>query len=305
LDPDRCGRRKYGTNLKTFKEAVRTHDFTVTAKIPLTPATNADVIREHAEILRDKVCAILLTDNQFGKVHMSTLAASAILLQNDIDPIMQLSCLNKNRMALISDLLGAAALGITSVYLVRGHKLPDDYNPRPKTVNEIGATELIATAMKIKSDPEIEVAPDFFIGGTVTPHKPKPDQVPTKLIEKIESGAQFVQTHVCMNMELLRNYMKHLVAHDLIRRVSFFGGTAIFPSAEAARWLRENRRNAFIPESIIKRLKQAADPEQEGVKICIEQLQEMAEIPGVAGANIMSGGNIAAIAEAIRVADIN
>jgi methylenetetrahydrofolate reductase (NADPH) len=108
-----------------------------------------------------------------------------------------------------------------------------------------------------------------------------------------------------MNMELLRNFMKHLVAHDLIRRVSFFGGTAIFPSAEAARWLRENRQNAYIPESIIKRLKQAADPEQEGVKICIEQLQEMAEIPGVAGANIMSGGNIAAIAEAIRVADIN
>lgn len=291
--------------MKTFKEAVRTHDFTVTAKIPLTPATSAAVIREQAETLRDNVCAVLLTDNQFGEVHMSTLAASAILLQNGVDPIMQLSCRNKNRMALISELLGAAALGITSVYLVRGNKLPIDYEPRPKAVIDIGATELIATAMKMNADPDIDVAPDFFIGGNVTPHNPEPNWIPTKLIEKIEAGAQFVQTHVCMNMELLRNYMKHLVAHNLIRRVSFFGGTAIFPSAEAARWLRENRRDVIIPDRIIKRLAQAADPEQEGVKICTEQLQAMTEVPGVAGANIMSGGNVTAIIDAIRAAELN
>lgn len=304
-NPDRCGARADGNNLKTFKEAVRTHDFTVTAKIPLTPATNAAVIREQSEILRDNVCAVLLTDNQFGEVHMSTLAASAILLQNGVDPIMQLSCRNKNRMALISELLGAAALGISSVYLVRGNKLPEGYKPRPKAVNEIGATELIATAMKMNSDPNIGVPSDFYIGASVTPHNLEPNQIPSKFIEKIESGAQFVQTHVCMNMELLRNYMKHLVAHNLIRRVSFFGGTAIFPSAEAARWLRENRRDVFIPDSIIKRLDQAADPEQEGVKICIEQLQEMAEIPGIAGANILSGGNVTAIADAVRAAELN
>lgn len=235
---------------------------------------------------------------------MSTLAASAILLQNGVDPIMQLSCRNKNRMALISDLLGAAALGITSVFLVRGNKLPEGYEPRPKAVNEIGATELIATAMKMNSDPEISVAPDFYIGGSVTPHNPEPNHVPAKLIEKIEAGAQFVQTHVCMNMEVMRDYMKHLVAHNLIRRVSVFAGTAIFPSAEAARWLRENRRNALVPDNIIKRLKKAADPEQEGVKICTEQLRELAEIPGIAGVNIMSGGNIAAITDAIRAAEL-
>lgn len=291
--------------MKSFKESVRTLDFTVTAKIPLTPATGAALIREQAETLRDSVSAILLTDNQFGKVHMSTLAASAILLQNGVDPIMQLSCRNKNRMALISELLGAAALGITSVYLVRGNKLPEGYKPRPKAVNEIGATELIATAMKMNTDPEIGVPSDFYIGASVTPHNPEPNWVPVKLIENIEAGAQFVQTHACMNMKLMRNYMKHLVAHNLIRKVSFFGGTAIFPSAEAARWLRDNRRNVIIPDSIIKRLKQAADPEQEGVKICTEQLQEMERIPGIAGANILSGGNVTAITDAIRAAKLN
>lgn len=290
--------------MKTFKEAVRTRDFAITAKIPLTPDTDAAVIREQSKILRGLVDAVLLTDNQFGKVHMSTLAASALLLQNGIDPIMQLSCRNRNRIALISDLLGAAALGITSLLLVRGNKLPKGFQPRPKAVIDIGATELIATACKMKSDQPIGPQSDFFIGGSVTPHSPDPGWVPEKFIEKINAGAQFVQTPVCMDMDVLRNYMKHLVANQLVRRVSVIAGTAIFPSADAARWLRKNRLNVTIPKAVINRLKQANDPDLEGVRICTEQLQEMAEIPGVSGANIMSGGNVAAIVDAIGAAGL-
>ena len=284
---------------------MQTRDFTVTAKIPLTPNTDADSIREKADILRDNIDAVLLTDNQFGKVHMSTVAASALLLQSGVDPIMQLSCRNKNRIALISDLLGAAALGITSLLLVQGNKLPKGYNPRPKAVHDVNVTELIATALTMKTDEQFKSKPDFFIGGNITPHVPDPGSVPQKLIGKIDVGAQFVQTHVCMNMDLLRNFMKHLVANNLIRRVSFIAGTAIFPSAEAARWLKENRRNTLIPEAIINRLKQAKDSESEGIKICTEQLQEMAEIPGISGANVMSGGDAASIVAAVHAAKLN
>lgn len=291
--------------MKTFKEAVKSRDFTVTAKIPLTPATDAAVIGEQAKILRDCVDAVLLTDNQFGKVHMSTLAASVLLLQNGVDPIMQLSCRNRNRIALISDLLGAAALRITSLLLVRGNKLPKGFAPRPKAVLDLGATELIATAQKMKSDQQTGPLSEFFIGGSIAPHAPGPGWIPEKLIEKIDAGAQFVQTSVCMDLDLLRNYMKHLVANKLIRRVSVIAGTAIFPSADAARWLRKNRPNVIIPMAVIKRLKQAPDPELEGVKICAEQLQEMAEIPGVSGANIMSGGNGSAIAAALGAAALD
>ena len=284
---------------------MQTRDFTVTAKIPLTPNTDADSIREKADILRDNIDAVLLTDNQFGKVHMSTVAASALLLQSGVDPIMQLSCRNKNRIALISDLLGAAALGITSLLLVQGNKLPKGYNPRPKAVHDVNATELIATALTMKTDEQFESNPNFFIGGNITPHVPDPGSVPQKLINKIDAGAQFVQTHVCMNMDLLRNFMKHLVANNLLRRVSFIAGTAIFPSAEAAQWLKENRRNTLIPEAIINRLKQAKDSESEGIKICTEQLQEMAEIPGISGANVLSGGEAAAIVSAVHAAKLN
>lgn len=291
--------------MKTFKEAVRTKDFAVTARIALRPETDAAIIREQANLLRDHVDAILLTDNQFGQVHMSTLAASALLVQNGVDPIMQLSCRNKNRIALLGDLFGAAALSVTSLLLVRGNKVPEEIEPRPKAVFDVNATELMAIAVTMKSDDQLGAFPEFFLGGAVTPHAPRPGWVPKKLIEKIDAGAQFVQMPICMDADLLRSYMKHLVANNLIRRASVIAGTAILPSADAARWMRENRANVKIPDVIIDRLQRAGDPEQEGINICSEHLQELAEIPGISGATIMPGGNLVAIPAAIQAANLN
>lgn len=288
--------------MKTFKEAVRSRDFAVTARIALRPETDADVIRKQADLLRHHVDAILLTDNQFGQVHMSTLAASALLVQNGIDPIMQLSCRNRNRIALLGDLFGAAALGVTSLLLVRGQKVPKEIMPRPKAVQDMNATELIATAMTMKSDSQLGSFPDFFLGGSVTPHAPEAGWVPKKLMENIGAGAQFVQMPICMDADLLRGYMKHLVANRLTHRLSIIAGTAILPSADAARWMRENRATVRIPDAIVGRLEQADDPEREGIRICAEHLQELAEIPGISGATVMPGGNLAAIPETIESA---
>ena len=254
--------------MKTFKEAVRTRDFVVTARIALRPETDATVIRQQANLLREYVDAILLTDNQFGQLHMSTLAASALLIQNDVDPIMQLGCRNKNRIALLSELFGAAALGVTSLLLVRGNKVPKEINPKPKAVLDVNATELISIAMTMKSDQQEGAFSKFFIGGSVIPHNPELGWVPEKLINKTSAGAQFMQMSICMDMDLLRRYMRHLIANKLIRRISVIAGTVILPSANAARWLIENRTNVKIPDEIINRLEQATDPEQEGIKIC-------------------------------------
>lgn len=293
------------SSLKTFKEAVRTRDFVITARITLAPETDATILRQQADLLRESVDAILLTDNQFGELHMSTLAASALLVQNGIDPIMQLACRNRNRIALLGDLFGAAALGVTSLVLVRGIKVPKEIKPRPKAVFDVTATELIATAMTMKIDEQVGAFSNFFIGGTVTPHNPEPGWVPENLISKITAGAQFVQMPICMNVNLLRRYMKHLVANRLVQRISVIAGTAILPSADAARWLRDNRRNVRIPETIIDRLEHAGNPEQEGVDICAEQLRELAEIPGISGANIMPGPNLGAIPATIQAANLN
>jgi methylenetetrahydrofolate reductase (NADH) len=289
--------------LKTFKEAVRTRDFAIAARIALRPETNAAVIRDHADTLRDHVDAVLLTDNQFGQIHMSTLAGSALLVQNGVDAIMQLSCRNRNRIALLGDLFGAAALGVTSLLLVRGHKVPKEMEPRPKAVLDVSATELIASATAMKSNERLESFPDFFLGGVLT-QPSKAGKVPKKLIENIDAGAKFVQMPICMDIDFLRRFMKHLVANKLVRRVSVMAATAILRSADDARWLLENRVMARIPHAVVDRLDRADDPEREGIAICIEQLSAIAEIPGISGATIMPGANLADIPEIVKAAGL-
>jgi methylenetetrahydrofolate reductase (NADPH) len=291
-------------NLKTFKEASRITDFAISSEIFLKPETTAEMIREAANLLREHVSGVLITDNQFGNIHMSTIAAASLLISNGADPIVQLACRNRNRIALLSELLGAAAIGVTSLMLIRGNRVPDGFNPRPKAVFDIDATELIATASNMKNDDRLRVMPDFFIGGLVTPHAPKAGWNPEKLKKKADAGAQFMQTHVCMSIPLLRNYMKHLVANGLLRRLSVFVALAIPSSADDARWLCENRPNINIPGDIIRRIGQAADPEQESVRICAEQLQELAEIPGVAGAHLVATRNLATIPAAIEASGV-
>jgi methylenetetrahydrofolate reductase (NADPH) len=297
-------RKQAGIHLKTFKDSTRKTDFTVSSEIFLKPETTAEMIHEAAELLRDHVSGVLVTDNQFGNLHMSTLAAASLLIGSGVDPIVQLACRNRNRIALLSELLGAAALGVTSLMLIRGNRVPDGFNPRPKAVLDVDATELIATASKMKNDDRLQVLPDFFIGGVVTPHAPKAGWNPEKLRKKADAGAQFVQTHVCMNVPLLRTYMKHLVSSGLLRRLSVFVSLAIPGSADDARWLCENRPNINIPDDIIRRIGQASDAEQESVRICAEQLQQLAEIPGVAGAHLVATRNLATIPAAIEASGV-
>ena len=122
---------------------------------------------------------------------------------------------------------------------------------------------------------------------------------------KAEAGARFLLSYTSMNIDMLRRYMKRLVATQMTRKVSFVVSTAIFASAAEAKWLRENRPNVMIPDSIIQRLESAANPRDEGLAICIEQLTQLTKIPGVSGANIMATTDLALIPEAIGAADLN
>ncbi len=291
--------------MKTFRDAISKRNFVVTAECFLKPETDAESFRYQADLLRDHVDAVLLTDNQFGALHMSTVAAARLMLDNDVDPIVQLSCRNQNRTSLLADLLGAAALGVTSLLLVRGNRIPKDVSPRPKAVLDINATELIATAASLSTDDRLRSFPDLFIGGATSPHEPMADWVPRKLLAKAEAGARFLMSYTSMDIDVLRRYMKRLVATQMTRKVSFVVSTAIFTSAAEANWLRDNRPNVLIPNSIIQRLENAASPRDEGLAICIEQLTQLATIPGVSGANIMATTDLALIPEAIAAADLD
>lgn len=288
-----------------FREAIYKKNFVVTAECFLRPETDAEAIRLQADVLRESVDAVFLTDNQHGQLHMSVLAAAKLMLENGIDPIMQLSCRNRNRIALLSGLLGASALGISSLLLIKGDRVPHGFNPRPKAVFDVNAKELIATASAMNDDENLRARPNFFIGGMVTPNGPKPGWVPNLLIEKVNAGLHFVITHLCMDLPLLRTYLKHLVGNMLTRRVAVIVSIAVLSSVEDALWLREHRPNAMIPDSLIDRLKEASDPLKEGVLICSEQLAELATIPGVSGANIMASTDLTLIPSAIAAANLD
>ena len=281
--------------MDTFRHAAGTRDFCVSAELFLKPDSGARSIAEQASLLRGHVDGVLLTDNQFGQLHMSTLAAAALLLDNEIDPIVQLSCRNRNRIALLGDVLGAGALGVTSLLLVRGNRVPDGFDPRPRAVFDLDATELIATATKVRRDDALPAMPDFYVGGIVTPHLPEPDWVPEKLLRKLEAGARFMMTNVCMDAAMLRGWFRHLVAARILRRVNMIVSIAIPESADDARWLTVNRPNFQVPDTLIERLERAEDPSREGIEIAVELVRELRSIPGVSGVHLMATRSLAAI----------
>jgi methylenetetrahydrofolate reductase (NADPH) len=289
--------------LKYFKDALSTKDFVITSEIFMKPETDANSIKIQADVLRDYVDAILLTDNQSGQLHMSSLAAGVLLLDAKIDPIIQLSCRNRNSISLLGDLLGCAALGMTNLSLIRGDRVPD-VQPKPKAITDITATELIRMANKMKADEKIKSVDKFLLGGVVTPHGPKPGWQAKNITEKIDAGAQFVLTHTCLDMDLLRIYMKRMVETKLVRRVSVIVGMAVLSSSEDAQWVRKNRPNVIIPNDIVTRLSNAKDPEKEGIEICIEQINALKTIPGVSGAHIIASEKLINISTAIKNANI-
>ena len=289
--------------MKYFKDALGTKDFVITSEIFLKPETDANSIKIQADVLRDYVDAILLTDNQSGQLHMSSLVAGVLLLDAKIDPIIQLSCRNRNRISLLSDLMGCAALEMTNLSLIRGDRVPD-IQPKPKAIMDITATGLIRMANKMKADEKIKSVGKFLLGGVVTPHGPKPGWQAKNITEKIDAGAQFMLTHTCLDVDLIRTYMQRMVETKLVRRVSVIVGMVVLSSPEDAQWVRKNRPNVIIPNDIVTRLSNAKDPEKEGIDICSEQLNVLKTIPGVSGAHLIASEKLNNISAAIKNANI-
>jgi len=271
--------------MKIFQDELRKRNFVVTAECFLKPETDAESICLQADALRDSVDGVVLTDHQYGQTHLNTIAAARLVLDSGLDPIVQMSCRNRNRLALIADLLGLS--------------------PRPKAVMDMTVADLIATASMLKTDERLGAAADLFIGSTMTAHSPKPGWVPEKLTRKIDAGAQFIVTHGNMDVDALRAHVSHLIGAGLTRRASIIASTFILTSADDARWLRDNRANNEIPDSIVQRLEKANDPREEGLAICAEHLSQLARTPGVSGANIIASTDLSMVPDVVSAADLD
>jgi methylenetetrahydrofolate reductase (NADPH) len=290
--------------LNNFKNSIQSGKFVITSEISLTPESNIQEVESQARSLGDDIDGILVTDNQSGQLHMSPIAVGSILLNSNIDPIVQLSCRNRNRISLLSDLLGCLTLGVSSFSLIRGDRVPEEYQPRPKAIMDINATELISMAQNLKNDETISPPRNFIIGGVLTPHTPKDGWQAKNLRKKVDSGAQFFFTHTCLDMDLLSAFMKKIGPTKILQKCYIVAGIALLESTENAEWLRKNRPNVIIPNQIMNRLKEAKDQEAEGIKICSEQINTVKKIPGISGVHIIGPKKLENISLAIR-ASIN
>ena len=288
--------------MRTFREAVQGEKFTLTAELTLKRGTTADEVRNQADVLARYVDAIQVTDNPYAWVQMSAVSAAAILLGHGIDPVPILTCRDRNRIAIESDLLGLRALGVTSLILTRGHKVPKKHAVQAANVFDIAGRDLIALAASLED--EESPARGFFIGTGARVFRPKPEWTADSLGARAAAGARFLQTQLCFNLDILREYMRAMVEAKLTWRYSVIVSLAVLPSAITAQWVKKNMSDSRIPKPVIQRLEQAADPEQEGIRICAELMQEIAEIPGVSGINLMTTGNEAAIPAAIEASGL-
>jgi methylenetetrahydrofolate reductase (NADPH) len=237
---------------------------------------------------------------------MSALAGASLLLQAGIEPILQMTCRDKNRLALQSEMMGAAALGIRNLLLLSGDDPKSGDQPDTKPVFDVDSRTLIDTARRLRDDGTLPTGrkvsgkAEFFIGAADMPIDPPPGWQPTSLAAKVAAGAQFAQTQFCMDAAIARRYVAALESAGITGKLALLIGVNPLRSAKSARWMKHHLYGTIIPDAFIARLEQAADPAREGLRICVELIEELSTIRGVAGVHIMAPGNDAAIPEAIK-----
>jgi methylenetetrahydrofolate reductase (NADPH) len=294
--------------LSSFEAKLRAGQFVITAEIAPPLSTDRQHLLERAMPLARLADAINITDGASARVHMSAVTAAGVLVQHGIEPILQFTCRDRNRIALQSDLLGAAALGVHNLLLLTGDDPRAGDQPDAKPVFDLDSRALIETAVAIRDKNELpsgrKVAgrADFFIGVADTPLDPPADWAPVALQNKIAAGAQFAQTQFCMDLGVARRYVTRLEEAGIAERLFILIGIAPLASVRSALWIREHLPGSIIPDALVGRLERAGDPKVEGKRICIELLHELSEIPGVSGAHIMAPRNQSAIAEVITAA---
>jgi methylenetetrahydrofolate reductase (NADPH) len=291
-----------------LEHRLRSGQFVMTAEIAPPVSCEAEDLLRKALPLRGLADAVNVTDGAGARAAMSALAAATILSQAGLDPVLQFTCRDRNRLALQSDLLGAAALGLRNLLLLTGDDPKAGDQPDTKPVFDLNSASLMQTARtirdsgKLPSGQTVSGRASFFIGAADMPIDPPADWEPKGLRAKIEAGAQFVQTQFCMDAGIVRRYVARLHDSGIGLEPFLLIGVTPLRSAGSARWMRKHLYGTIIPETFDRRMEQASDPGAEGRRICVELIEELACIPGIAGVHIMAPGNDAAVPDVITEA---
>ncbi len=291
-----------------LQDKLRAGRFVITAEVTPPVSTDRSELLAKALPLKGLADAVNITDGAGARPHLGAVTAAAMLVEAGIEPVLQLTCRDRNRIALQSDLLSAAASGVRNLLMLRGDDPSAGDQPDAKAVFDLDPRSLLETARRLRDTGELPSGrkvfgrADFFLGSADNPIDPPAGWQPAGLNAKIESGAQFVQTQFCMDSGVVRRYMAQLTEQGIADKMAFLIGIVPLRSAKSARWIKEKLFGAIIPDTIIARMEAASDPATEGRQICIEMVHELSAVPHVAGVHIMAPGNDAAVPDIIRAA---
>jgi methylenetetrahydrofolate reductase (NADPH) len=302
-------------NLKAdsrLERVLRSGRFAVTAE--LNPPDSADpaAVYERALVLAEVCDAINATDASGANVHMSSAGVCALLTRAGYEPVMQISCRDRNRIAIQGDLLGAAAMGVRNVLCLTGDGVGAGDQPEAKPVFDLDSLSLLRTARVLRdqgqflSGRQLESPPQLFLGAASNPFAPPYDFRPLRLAKKIEAGADFIQTQFCFDVPRFRDFMARVRDMGLHKKAFILVGVGPLRSAAAARWIRANVPGVIIPDRILQRLERAPEGQQraEGKRLCVEIIQEVREIEGVSGVHVMAYRQEELVAEIIQEAEL-
>lgn len=277
-----------------LEAALKAGWFAVTAETGPPDSADPAAVLRRAGCLKGLADAVNVLDGAGARAHLSPLAAAAILARDGIEPVLQFTMRDRNRLALEADVLGAAALGAPNILILTGDAIDTGDQPEAKAVFDLKSGEFMAIVRRMRDQGELpsgrklETAPRLMIGAAAAPAEPKPGFEAGDIRTKLDGGADFIQTQFCFDLEMLGRYLARLDELGLGGKLPFLIGIGPLTSAKSARWMNKNLFGVSIPEPLIARLHGAADQAKEGRAICVELIHRLKEMPGVAGAHLMA-----------------
>ncbi|MDD2420566.1 MAG: methylenetetrahydrofolate reductase [Heliobacteriaceae bacterium] len=281
--------------MSKLKKMFEAGQFVVTGEVGPPKSADGEVVRHHAAMLNEYVDGVNLTDNQTAIVRLSSIAAAVHVLQTGGEPVMQMTCRDRNRIGIQSDLLGAYSLGVKNVLCLSGDHQSFGNHGTSKNVFDIDSIQLIQTVKNMRDERQFlcgeeikDHEPRFFIGCVANPFADPFEWRVLRLEKKINAGAEFVQTQCILDMERFELFMAKVRERGLHEKAYIMAGLMPLKSWRAAAYMQKNVAGMLVADELIERMKKAANPKEEGVKICVEQIKHIRQIPGVKGVHIMA-----------------
>ncbi len=284
------------TSQSNLEKVLAAGHFAVTGEVGPPRGADAEAVRKKAAHLVGKVDAVNITDCQTAMVRMSSWAASLVVKEMGLEPNFQMVCRDRNRIAMQSDILGAAALGINTMLCLSGDHPRFGDHPQAANVHDLDSIQLLQMVRtmvdqgRFQGGAEIKTPPRLFVGAAANPFGDPFELRVLRLAKKVAAGAQFIQTQCIYNLERFREYMKQAADMGLTEKVKILAGVTPLKSAGMAKYMATKVPGMDVPDDIVKRIAGVPKDQQaeEGIKLCCEQMQQLREVPGVAGIHLMA-----------------